>query len=201
MTAARSVLAGLCHDPSGKRSEGESKETGDYMLIYNSGRASGCSRSHKHMQLFPRPPRTSFPLFPDHPPDGFVNVPYVYDLIRHPPLPSSSPSDDSSTLTYIITSYNSSLHRFRALLGIHSDDQPVPHNVVMTREWTVVIPRRAARVGGVSANAAGMMGLVCVGTEGEAEEWKKRGPWSVLEALGVKAGGEGHGDKEKGIDL
>lgn len=65
----------------------------------------------------------------------------------------------------------------------------------MTREWTVVIPRRAARVGGVSANAAGMMGLVCVETEGEAEEWKKRGPWRVLEALGLKAGVEGHGDK------
>lgn len=94
------------------------------------------------MQLLPRPPRTSFPLFPDLPPDTPANVPYVYDLIRHPPSLSSSIFDDPNTATYIITSYTSSLHRLRPLLDIQRDDESVPHNVIMTREWAVVIPRR-----------------------------------------------------------
>ena len=54
-----------------------------------------------------------------------------------------------------------------------------------------MIPRRTARVGGISANAAGMMGLVWVGTKGEMDEWEKRGPWRVLGELGLKAGMEG----------
>lgn len=172
------------------------------MLIYNSGRASGCSRSHKHMQLLPRPPRTSFSLFPDLPPDTPANMPYVYDLIRHPPSLSSSMYDDPHTPTYIITSYTSSLNRLRSLLDIQRDDEPVPHNVIMTREWTVVIPRRTARVNGLGVNAAGMMGLVWVTTEEEMEECKRSGAWRMLGEFGFKAGKDGQGENNRmGIEV
>lgn len=73
------------------------------------------------------------------------------------------------------------------------DDEPIPHNVIMTREWTVVIPRRAARVDGLGTNAAGMMGLIWVGTKKEMEEWERRGPWRILGELGLKAGKKEHG--------
>lgn len=185
IAAAFTVLASLSSDTS-RESNGKEYEKGDYMVIYNSGRASGCSRFHKHMQILPRP----FPLFPDRLPDGpAANVPYVYDLIRHPPTsPSTSTSDE--TLTTILTAYTSALQRFRGLLGLQSAEEPVPHNVVMTSEWTVVIPRRAASVEGLGANAAGMMGLVWVGTREELNEWERRGPWTVLGSLGVEAGRE-----------
>lgn len=65
----------------------------------------------------------------------------------------------------------------------------------MTREWTVVIPRRADQVSGLSANAAGMMGLVWVSTEEEMEKWKRKGPWGILGELGMKAD-DGDGRRE-----
>ncbi|KAI9721199.1 MAG: hypothetical protein M1812_002360 [Candelaria pacifica] len=187
ITAARTTLASLSDDRSAETREGESKESHDYMMMYNSGRAAGCSRFHKHMQILPCAHVDSFSLFPDHPPGNVANVPYVYDLIRHPVSPSSSLSDNPNTSTYVFASYNSSLDRFRALLGTLTKDQPVPHNVLMTREWTVVIPRTRGQSNGLSANAAGMMGLVWVRTEGEIEKWKQDGPWRVLEALGLKS--------------
>ena len=157
------------------------------MLIYNCGRASGCSRSHKHMQLFPRPSCASFQLFPDRLSDTPTNIPYLYDIIRHSPSPSNAHFDDPSTSASIATFYHASINRFRALLNIERDDEPVPHNVIMTREWTVVIPRRAAQVSGLSANAAGMMGMVWVSTTEKVEEWKRKGPWTILGDLGLKA--------------
>jgi ATP adenylyltransferase/5',5'''-P-1,P-4-tetraphosphate phosphorylase II len=186
ITAARTALHGLCRTLGSGNSEADEENEEDYIIIYNSGRASGCSRFHKHMQVLPRPPRTAFTLWPDRPPDDSVNVPYMYDLIRHPPSPAPSAADGPDVADHILTRYTASLDRFRARLGCQ-DDEPVPHNVVMTREWTVVIPRRTARIGGISANAAGMMGMVWVATEAELQEWKRRGPWSVLGELGRKA--------------
>lgn len=187
IVAARTALDGLSSDFPGE--DGGKEPSSDYMLIYNCGRASGCSRSHKHMQLFPRPSHTSFQLFPDRPSETPANVPYLYDLMRHPPSPSVASLDNHSIAESIVAFYNSSLKRFRTLLNIELDDDPIPHNVIMTQEWTLVIPRRSAQVNGLSANAAGMMGLVWVSTTEELKEWKRRSPRRILGELGVKAEG------------
>ncbi|MDI1485967.1 MAG: hypothetical protein OHK93_004156 [Ramalina farinacea] len=159
-----------------------------YMVIYNCGREAGCSRSHKHMQLFPCPP--DFVLFPDRTPDECLKVPYVYELVRLDP--SSSRADD--TTLQIFTAYRTCLQRARAVLGIEEGEH-VPHNVVLVREWILVIPRRKGRVGGVSANAAGMMGLVWVASEEELEEWSRRGGFRLLGELGI-AVGRGHNQRK-----
>ena len=151
------------------------------MMIYNCGREAGCSRSHKHMQLFPCPP--DFVLFPDRTPDERLSVPYVYELVRL--SPSSSRADD--TTLRIFTAYQFCLQRARVVLGIEEGEH-VPHNVVLVHEWILVIPRRKARVGGVSTNAAGMVGLVGVASEEELEEWRRRGGFSLLGELGVAVG-------------
>lgn len=186
--AARTALAGLSRESGGENgAKQEGDETGSYMLIFNCGRASGCSRSHKHMQLFPRLSPASFQLFPDRPSDKPENVPYLYDLFHHSASPSLGLFDDPDTPTSIATFYESSLSRFRALLKIEGEDEHIPHNVIMTREWTIVIPRRAARVNGLSANATGMMGMVWVSTMEEVEQWKREGPRRILGELGLKA--------------
>ena len=147
------------------------------MMIYNYGRDAGCSRSHKHMQMFPRP--LDFVLFPDRPLNDIVKVPYIYDLIRL--SPSSSTAEIASS---IFSAYLSCLQHARAVLGV-GESEHVPHNVVLVRGWMLVIPRKRARVGGMSTNAAGMMGLVWVATEEELKEWKERGAWNVLREMGI----------------
>ncbi|MCJ1230831.1 hypothetical protein MMC12_007505 [Toensbergia leucococca] len=161
------------------RLESDGSDDGEqYMMIYNCGRKAGCSRSHKHMQLFPRP--LDFVLFPDRSLDEIVRVPYAYSLVRLDPS-SFSGTDITS---YIFEAYISCLERARTVLGIE-DGAHIPHNVVLVHGWMLVIPRRKARVGVTSANAAGMMGMVWVADEEELAEWRKVGGHSILKELGV----------------
>lgn len=156
----------------------ESISSGDrYIVIYNCGKEGGCSRTHKHMQLFPCP--EDFMLFPDRSSEENFKVPYVYEIFR-----ADRGLSGAEVTSALFKYYVSGLQRARELLGI-GEGEHVPHNVVLVREWMLVIPRRKAGLGGVSANAAGMMGLVFVGSEEEMEEWKRRGPLSVLSELGV----------------
>lgn len=53
----------------------------------------------------------------------------------------------------------------------------------------MVIPRRKARSGLASANAAGMMGMVWVTCKEEFEAWETQGPVQVLEDSGVQREG------------
>ena len=150
--------------------------TRKYMMIYNCGREAGCSRSHKHMQLFPRP--LDFVLFPDREPSQVI-VPFAYDLVRLEPF-----SLKEDFVSHLYSSYLSCLGSARTILGV-AEGEHVPHNVVLVREWLLVIPRKKARVGGISANAAGMVGLVWTGAEEELDEWKRKGPSSVLREMGA----------------
>ncbi|KAL9102142.1 MAG: hypothetical protein Q9163_002673 [Psora crenata] len=151
---------------------------GEHIAIYNCGQKAGSSRTHKHLQIFPRP--ADFTLFPDRRPNETTNVPYVYDIIRFEDV-------DPTTAGWerIVDEYTACLRRARTGLGIH-EGKDVPHNVVLVKGWMVVIPRRKARLGAASANAAGMMGMVWVKTEEELEEWKRHGPSHCLGEFGVR---------------
>lgn len=152
----------------------------EYMVIYNCGRDAGCSRSHKHMQLFPRP--LDFVLLPDRTPEEIatMNVPFLYYVFRVGP----SLLNEDDIPPQILSGYLGLLQHARSVLGIE-EGHHVPHNVVLVRSWIVVIPRRRAGVGGVSANALGMLGIEWVGTKEKFEEWETRGGRSVLRELGV----------------
>ena len=68
----------------------------------------------------------------------------------------------------------------------HSKSTPsFPHNVIITKRWMAVVPRRRAEVEGASANAAGMMGMVWMATEMEVEPWRVKGPGRMLGELGI----------------
>ena len=63
----------------------------------------------------------------------------------------------------------------------------MPHNVILTKDYIVLIPRRVATTDGIEGhiiNATGMMGLSWAQTEQQLEGWKKTGPAKVLSELG-----------------
>lgn len=86
--------------------------------------------------------------------------------------------------------YDRLLERVSAV-GKESDDgQPgaaSPHNVILTRGWMVVIPRRRAAINehGGGANALGMLGVIAVSSREEIETWKEVGLVEGLRLLGV----------------
>lgn len=157
----------------------------DYVVFYNCGQDGGCSRLHKHMQLIPMPKHT-FASFLDcadgeEPPS--VPFMWIYHRFENDPL----------TPSRLCTIYNDLLSRADELgrgRGEHADIMPpdaaCPHNVIFTKRWMVVIPRRRAGVNKkAGANAMGMLGYIAVATEKEVEVWVRLGVRKTLAQLGV----------------
>ncbi|KAL4875718.1 ATP adenylyltransferase-domain-containing protein [Aspergillus karnatakaensis] len=148
-------------------------------VIYNGGPRAGASRQHKHLQVLPRPPR----LFPDDG-SGDNSVPYRYFLRYLHDIELGRP-EGYAKLFEIYTGLLAEAKQ--SLKGTLEDEGYIPHNVALTREWIIVIPRRNIDIEGITANTAGMLGSVWLTSEEEVKEWKEVGPKKVLAGLGIPA--------------
>ena len=61
------------------------------------------------------------------------------------------------------------------------------YNMLLTREYMMVIPRRADFIMSVGANAMGFAGSFFLGTQAEIDDLKMLGPSRVLAALGFSS--------------
>lgn len=152
-----------------------------YLAIFNCGVDGGCSRLHKHLQVFPAPPADDFALWPDR-----------YDPTTWPALPfkcfvhrfgDELPSADKLTAIY-----ETLLGQAEREVGYEPGKErgkAVPHNVVLDRKWILVVPRRNAGLDGVIVNAAAMLGMLWVVNDEMMERWKRLGPANILAHVGV----------------
>ncbi|KAI9867671.1 MAG: hypothetical protein M1813_008471 [Trichoglossum hirsutum] len=160
-----------------------------HWVIYNCGPEAGCSRVHKHMQIFP-PPTDGFRFFPDLTDTAAAEVaPFRYFLRRLRPTIGDIGSEEVAN--FLLSAYHDLLASARSVLQIPPSEtwtiDPVPHNVILSDRWIMVVPRTRAAVGGLSVNAAGMVGMVWIKSEHEAELWKERGPVNILGGVGIHA--------------
>ncbi|KAF6804048.1 tetraphosphate phosphorylase 2 (ATP adenylyltransferase) [Colletotrichum musicola] len=153
-------------------------------VIYNCTTRGGCSRRHKHLQVIPRPQppnnEQGFRLFPDVE-EGGVRVPFVHFLNRFEAGGRQTSPEE------IHRTYCDLLGRCRQVLGV-SENVPCPHNVVMVKEWILVIPRRASIYKGLMVNTTGMLGMPALPDPRPLDVWRLEGPAKVLGEFGVPAG-------------
>ncbi|KAF3389469.1 Diadenosine 5',5'''-P1,P4-tetraphosphate phosphorylase 2 [Penicillium rolfsii] len=157
----------------------------DFLAFFNCGQDGGCSRLHKHMQLIPIPEGT-FASFLDS--DENVSEPKVpFQWFYH----RFNVGDVS--LQHLMDVYNELLRQATEVgEGLSKNAHAAlpsaacPHNMIMTRRWMIVIPRRRAAINkAVAANALGMLGYIAVAKKEEMDEWIRAGPIDVLKELGV----------------
>lgn len=154
--------------------------TDDYIVFFNGGRDAGCSRLHKHLQFMPTP-ANSFASFLDT--DGpEPDLPFRW-FYKNLDFQHESPAD----LTKI---YNELLQQASQAHGCEDEaflpgDQ-CPHNMIMTRRWMIVIPRRKGAIDKTSGgNALGMLGVVAISSQDEVRGWTEFGFREALRELGV----------------
>lgn len=185
VSAAWAALSRLSREAE----EGEDDEEGvKLMVIYNCGAEAGSSQGHKHLQILPHP-RTAegrggelFELFPSKALARAGGGDIVEDgqgaMHKHFILPLSRDADAES----VVRVHERLLQRMREFVvgfdgsggGGHPSVDP-PHNVVMTREWMCLIPRRRSGIDrGTPANALGMVGVVWTTREGEGDWWLRQ---------------------------
>jgi ATP adenylyltransferase len=160
----------------------------DGFVFYNAGADAGASQRHKHLQLI------SLPLVPNGvkvPIEPAINsakflgaigncpqLPFVHGLIRLDPLLVRSPEEAAATTLEFY--YN-----LLSQVGLHGEDgmkgkQSGAYNLMMTREWMLLIPRVQEGFDGILVNSLGCCGAMLVKTEEQLQYLKEITPMTVL---------------------
>ncbi len=160
--------------------------------FYNGGRIAGASQPHKHLQLIPLPltaGATELPIsalidsasregrLGDHPGLPFRNA-FV-------PIHSDIPADPTAATPLLHDLYEEML----GFVGIGELEvegelrQSMPYNLLVTRRWMLLVPRRLEDHQGISINALGFAGSLFVRNEAEMAQVRALGPMAILQRV------------------
>lgn len=161
------------------------------LVFYNSGKLAGASQRHKHLQLVPLPlvPQgLSLPISPWIT-DVFLKqeihtipqFPFINAIAACPDISSINPLEIASIL----------LEKYQQLLTKTDLDpqksgKPAPYNLLMTREWMMIIPRSKESYKNISINSLGFAGALLVRNAEQMEQLKQIGPLTFLQKVGIK---------------
>jgi ATP adenylyltransferase len=134
----------------------------DGLAFYNSGPVAGASQAHKHLQLVATPLDGGPDRVPLEKQIVSQKLPYLRAV---GPMPRSA--DDA------LGAY----HRLRAQLGLRTDG---PYNLLATRDWMMMVPRRSESFQGVSLNALAFAGSLLTKNEADLARLKAAGPMRAL---------------------
>ena len=158
----------------------------DGLIFFNGGEAAGASQPHKHLQLLPleeplaiantvdealnqaeKTPVKSFPFA-----HGLRRVAWDIDSIEE--IASSAYQDYLELLSEI---------KHKAAWQ-ESTEKHFPYNLLMTRHWLLLIPRRVEFYEGVSVNSMGFAGGFLAKNQEQVENIKTIGPLNILRHVG-----------------
>jgi ATP adenylyltransferase len=154
----------------------------DGVAFYNAGTIAGASQAHKHLQQVPVPLGSGpgrMPLDPllktarfDRELGSVPALPFVHALAKVDPISTIEPSEAARRTEAL---YQQMLRE----VGLESE--PGPYNLLVTREWMLLVPRTRETYESISVNALGFAGSILVRNERELELVRTRGPMAVLE--------------------
>lgn len=157
---------------------------GDGLAFYNGGTEAGASQRHKHLQLVPLPLAADGPalpmaaLFEPQPAGTVTRQPRLPFAHRFAALPAGDPA--------AAVQRTEALYReMLTALGIAPAEgrQSGPYNLLLTRDWLLVVPRSREHAGGISINGLGFAGSLFVRDEGELGIVRQAGPMTLLQAV------------------
>ncbi|MEL7035723.1 MAG: phosphorylase [Cyanobacteria bacterium J06592_8] len=159
----------------------------DGFVFYNAGADAGASQRHKHLQLIQLPLVPNGVKVPIEPAfnsaqfSGNIGIcsqlPFVHGFIRLDPLIVNSPQVAATTLDYY--------HQLLKFVGIQGENgingkQSGAYNLMITREWMLLIPRTQESFERILVNSLGCCGAMLVKTEEQLQHLKKITPLTVL---------------------
>ena len=160
--------------------------------FYNGGAVAGASQPHKHLQWVPLPlaePGPAVPIAPLLPSArraGEVGIapglPFRHAFVALDPALATQPRTFAETLH---AGYRAAL-RAVGIAAVHRDGelwQSAPYNLLITREWLLLVPRRQESEAGISINALGFAGSLFVRDQAQCALLRRRGPLAVLRAV------------------
>ncbi|THJ09371.1 MAG: phosphorylase [Nitrospira sp. CG24C] len=161
----------------------------DGLAFYNAGLAAGASQHHKHLQLIPLSalPKSQLPIEPLLRPvkmaggTGIVpGLPFLHAYAPMDPAWLDSQKDGASSL---LDCYYSLLHAvgFSVETTAGSPASAAPYNLLVTRQWLLLVPRSQEFFEGISINALGFAGALLVKDAAQLALLQTHGPMKVLQ--------------------
>jgi len=146
----------------------------DALGFYNSDTVAGASQRHKHLQLVPVPLGAGPERLPVEGALAEKRLPFVHAAERVDPFDGAA------------------LHEtYRQLLGaLHLEGREgtscasCSYNLLVTRDWMVLIPRERHEVEGVPVNALGFAGALLVRNRPQLAKLRRRGAFDLLRRAG-----------------
>ena len=162
----------------------------DGLAIYNAGPEAGASRSHKHLQLVPFNP-TIAPLpinpllrFPQA--DGMVGaIPGLPFCHVGAPMDPDWTNPDKNSGASLHASYRKLLRAAGLSVDptVGSHMPTAPYNLLVTRNWMLLVPRSQECFEGISINALGFAGAFLVKDERQLATLRRFGPATALQQV------------------
>ena len=140
------------------------------LVFYNGGEKAGASQRHRHLQWVP------IPLA-----EGETHLPMQSALSRLPFTHGRIDFQTESRTEEIVEGYYTLL-RHLALDGANGW-QAQPYNLLLTREWVMLIPRREECWEGISVNALGYAGSLFAPNDAARMRIREVGGMTILRAL------------------
>ena len=157
----------------------------DGLGFYNSGTLSGASQHHKHLQLVP------FPLSSEVEKTPIESIIKETDFQGDIGFMSSFHFNHALTKINLTTGQNylqnalimlENYHKLlRAInLPLHKEKPTVDYNLLITREWMMIIERSKASYESIPVNSLGFAGTFLVKNQEQMEQLKELTPLKIL---------------------
>ena len=156
------------------------------LAFYNAGAAAGASERHRHLQLVPTPiadPPLATPfdaVQADAHFDGGIgrvaSLPFLHGLGRLRAIANQPPAEAAEVLLGLY-------RQLARAFGCHRHGQP--YNLLVCRDWMLIVPRARAQWRGVNVNGLGFAGALMVPGREELEVLRREGPLRVLAHVAV----------------
>ncbi|MGK7878693.1 MAG: phosphorylase [Crocosphaera sp.] len=161
----------------------------DGLGFYNSGKIAGASQRHKHLQLVP------FPLIPElskTPIDNVIETAKYKDKIGQvscfnfvhgiAKILTEDNNDVLGLAQQILDNYHYLLNSLK--IAINQEGKPEPYNLLITREWIMIVRRSQPKYESISVNSLGFCGALLVKNEEQLKRLKELKPLTILEQVG-----------------
>jgi ATP adenylyltransferase len=161
----------------------------DGLVFYNAGELAGASQRHRHLQWVPTPLGDGEARTPID--TALAKARFTENVGRTDALPFlhgiARLRNDRASTGEIATI----LHGlYKKMAGAFACDRAGrPYNLLLTRDWMLLVPRRAAKWGGVSINALGFAGALLAKSEKQLRRLREAGPLTALRHTAINLAG------------
>lgn len=171
----------------------------DGLIFYNSGPAAGASQPHRHLQLVPLPLATGATGEKGVPMGSLIRRALSIPRARSSPLPFRHAGGDlprewlddpTGAASAARFSYISLLEASDLIGGsvVRSEASLPPYNLLMTREWMLLIPRSRESWRDISINALGYAGSFFLRRREQLSDVQSYGSMNVLSSTAFPLG-------------